>query len=66
MMRLQEFFAGKRPRAAKKARSRYARRRAFAILVWNDLLRPTGHCRQHAVRMVMVVPAMLGRRTHLY
>jgi len=50
---------------SKKARSRCARRRAFGILVWVCLLRRTGHCRQHAMRMVMVVPAMLPRKDHL-
>jgi len=29
------------------------------------LFRRTGHCRQHALRMVMVVPAMLDRKAHL-
>jgi hypothetical protein len=29
------------------------------------LSRRTGHSRQHAMRMVMVVSAMLDRKTHL-
>jgi hypothetical protein len=49
-----------------KARSRYARRRACRKS-WSAfcyLLRRSGHSRQHAMRMMMVMPEMMQLNAH--
>jgi len=49
---------------SKKARSRCARRRAL----WNPyvllLSRRTGHSRQHAMRVVVMMPVVMDRKAH--
>ena len=53
------------PRAAKRPARGLRVSGPFRILVCVSLSRRTGHSRQHAMRMVMVVPAMLQRNAHL-
>jgi hypothetical protein len=62
---LQSGVGPVRSARSKKARSRVARRRALGNPCVLLLSRRTGHCRQHALRMMMVMPAMLQRNAHL-
>jgi len=38
----------------------------FEILSKRSLLRHTGHSRQHALRVMMVMPVMVLQHAHLY
>jgi len=62
---LQSGVGPVRSARSKKARSRVARRRALGNPCVLLLSRRTGHCRQHAVRVVMVMmPVVLDGKAH--